>query len=145
MKIVPFAPAHLRAVPLQAAQNTLAGYLDVIDTRQLDAPGMAFTALDDDGVAGCGGIVELWPGVGQAWAILSGRALSHPLTLTRTAQRELDRIARRCKLSRVQATVADGHGAGARWLAFLGFEVEGLLVNYGPGGTGDYWIYGRTA
>lgn len=144
MRIVPFAPAHLRAVPLQAAQGGLEPYLDAIDERQFVAPGMAFTALDEDGVAGCGGIVELWPGVGQAWAVLSGRALAHPLTLTRTAQRELERIMRRCKLSRVQATVADGHGAGARWLAFLGFEVEGLLVNYGPDGRGDYWIYGRT-
>lgn len=145
MRIVPFAPAHLRAVSLQAAQNSLAAYLDAVHVDQLDVPGMAFSAMDADGVAGCGGIVELWPGVGQAWAVLSRRALSRPVTLTRTAQRELDRIARARNLARVQATVADGHGAGARWLAFLGFEVEGLLVNYGPGGHGDYWIYGRTA
>lgn len=144
MKIVPFEPSHLRAVALQAAQNSLQNYLDVVDVSQLAAPDMAFSALDGNAIVGCGGIVELWPGVGQAWAVLSEQALSKSMTLTRTVQRELDRITCSRNLSRVQATVADGHGAGARWLAFLGFELEGLLVNYGPGGHGDYWMYGRT-
>lgn len=144
MKIVPFEPQHLRAVAFQAAQNSLEGYLDMVDVSQLHVPGMAFSALEEGAVVGCGGIVELWPGVGQAWAVLSEQALANSTTLTRTVQRELDRITCSQGLSRVQATVADGHGAGARWLAFLGFELEGLLVNYGPGGQGDYWIYGRT-
>jgi len=144
MKIVSFEPPHLHAVSLQAAQNSLKNYLDVVDVSQFAAPDMSFSALDGNTIVGCGGIVELWPGVGQAWAVLSEQALARSMTLTRSAQRELDRITRCRNLSRVQATVADGHGAGARWLAFLGFEVEGLLVNYGPGGHGDYWMYGRT-
>lgn len=144
MKIVPFEPAHLRAVRPQAAQNSIESFFEAIDAAQLKTPEMSFTAFDGDDALGCAGVVELWPGVGQAWAVLSERALAQPLTLTRTAVRELDRIARLRGFARIQATVADGHGAGARWLAFLGFEVEGLLVNYGLGGTGDYWIYGRT-
>lgn len=144
MKIVPFEPAHLRAVLPQAARNSVGSVFEAIDAAQLAVPEMSFSALDGDQVLGCAGIVQLWPGVGQAWAVLSERALAQPVTLTRTAWRELDRAARRSGFARIQATVADGHGAGARWLAFLGFEVEGLLVNYGPGGQGDYWIYGRT-
>lgn len=144
MKIVSFKPPHLRAVTPQAAQVSVQAYLDAVDVAQLDASGMAFTALLGDEVLGCAGVIELWPGVGQAWAVLSDQALACSTTLTRAALRELDRITCERSFSRVQATVADGHGAGARWLAFLSFEVEGLLVNYGPGGTGDYWMYGRT-
>ena len=104
----------------------------------------AFTAVDGVDVLGCAGVVTLWPGVGQAWAIFSDRLLAQPTSLTRGTARALDRIAAAQDLRRVQATVRDGHGAGARWLSFLGFELEGLLVNYGPGGSGDYWMYGRT-
>lgn len=144
MKIVPFEPAHLRAVEPQCAQGDFAAYADAVDPALVAVPSMAFTALDGTDVTGCAGVVELWPGVGQAWAVLSERALAEPVALTRCVQRELARISAARGLRRVQATVADGHGAGARWLAFLGFEVEGLLVNYGPGGTGDHWMYGRT-
>ena len=144
MQIVPFEPGHLDAIAPQTAQRSVSAYLKAVDRDALDVPSMAFTAVAGDEVLGSGGIVELWPGVGQAWAVLSAGALAEPVTLTRTALRELSRISTERGFGRVQATVADGHGAGARWLAFLGFEVEGLLVNYGPGGTGDYWIYGRT-
>lgn len=144
MEIIPFEPLHLRAVLPQAAQHSVESYFEAIDAAQFKAEAMSFTALDGDEVLGCAGVVHLWPGVGQAWAVLSMRALACPVTLTRTALRELDRMSRAHGFARIQATVADGHGAGARWLAFLGFEVEGLLVNYGPGGQGDYWIYGRT-
>lgn len=144
MQIVEFQPDHLRAVAPQPVQADIVNYAEALDGRALTAPGMSFSALADGAVVGCAGIVELWPGVGQAWAVLSERALEEPVTLTRAVMRELARIRREHGLCRVQATVADGHGAGARWLAFMGFEVEGLLVNYGPGGHGDHWMYGMT-
>ncbi len=144
MRIIPFKPEHLNKVSPQDAQSAVARYAASLDAQMLDRPGMAFTAVDGEHPVGCAGVVELWPGVGQAWAVLSEQALDHPVVLTRAAMRELPRICRDCGLGRVQASVADGHGAGARWLAFLGFEVEGLLLNYGPGGAGDYWMYGRT-
>ena len=144
MQIIPFEPAHLRAVAPQCAQSDFTAYIKALDTDALVQCDAAFTAVDGVDVLGCAGVVTLWPGVGQAWAIFSDRLLAQPTSLTRGTARALDRIAAAQDLRRGQATVRDGHGAGARWLSFLGFELEGLLVNYGPGGSGDYWMYGRT-
>ena len=144
MQIIPFEPPHLRAVAPQCAQAEHATYVETLELAALVQPGAAFTAKNGEAVLGCAGVVPLWPGVGQAWAMFSDELLARPITLTRSTQRALGRIAAAHDMRRIQATVRDGHGAGARWLSFLGFELEGLLVNYGPGGSGDYWMYGRT-
>jgi len=144
MQIIPFEPPHLRAVAPQCAQSDFTAYIETLDIGALVQRDAAFTAIDGAEVLGCAGVVPLWPGVGQAWAIFSDQLLSRPVTLTRSTERALDRIAAERDLHRIQATVRDGHACGARWLSFLGFELEGLLVNYGPGGAGDYWMYGRT-
>lgn len=144
MQIVPFEPPHLRAVAPQCAQADFAAYVETLDMAALVQPGAAFTAKEGGAVLGCAGVVPLWPGVGQAWAIFSDGLLARPVTLTRSTERALDCIAAANDMRRIQATVRDGHASGARWLSFLGFELEGLLVNYGPGGSGDYWMYGRT-
>lgn len=148
MQIVPFEPPHLRAVAPQCAQADFTAYVETLEMAALVQPGMAFSATDEAAagatVLGCAGVVPLWPGVGQAWAVFSDPLLARPVTLTRATGRALDRIAAAHDMRRIQATVRDGHASGARWLSFLGFELEGLLVNYGPGGVGDYWMYGRT-
>lgn len=145
MQIVPYKPAHLERVPPQSAQAGVVGRLDRETAESLAIPGFAFSAATDGCIVGCAGIMPLWPGVGHAWAVLSEVALAHPVTLTRAVQRELARIERDHGLHRVQATVGETHVAGRRWLAWLGFEVEGLMRNYGPDGEGDYWLYGRAA
>jgi hypothetical protein len=145
MQIIAYKPAHLARIAPQGAQAGIAGNLDRETAVSLAIDGSAFSAVEAGRIVGCAGIVPLWPGVGHAWAVLSDAALAHPVTLTRTVQRELSRIEAALDLRRVQATVAEEHIAGRRWLAWLGFEVEGLMCNYGPGGVGDYWLYGRPA
>lgn len=145
MQIVPYKPAHLERVSAQQAQAGVVGCIDRETADGLAIQGFAFSAVAAGRIVGCAGIVPLWPGVGQAWAVLSDIALAHPITLTRTIQREMARIEAMHGLHRIQATVAEEHVAGRRWLAWLGFEVEGLMCNYGPGGAGDFWLYGRVA
>lgn len=145
MNIVPYKPAHLGRVVPQAVQAGIAGRLDRATADSLAFADCAFSAVAAGRIVGCAGIVPLWPGVGHAWAVLSDTALAEPLTLTRAVQRALARIEAAQGLRRIQATVAEEHVAGRRWLAWLGFEVEGLMRNYGPQGTGDFWLYGRAA
>ena len=145
MQIVTYKPAHLGRVLPQEAQARITGTFDRETADSLAIAGGAFSAVEAGRIVGCAGIVPLWPGVGHAWAVLSDTALAHPVALTRTVQRELARIEAEQNLRRVQATVAEDHVAGRRWLAWLGFEVEGLMRNYGHGGTGDFWLYGRAA
>jgi RimJ/RimL family protein N-acetyltransferase len=144
MQIVAYAPDHLARVIPQCAQGGT-GLFDRATAESLAVADFAFSAVADGRIVGCAGVMPLWPGVGHAWAVLSDAALARPITLTRAVQRELTRIEIVLGLQRLQATVADGHVAGRRWLAWLGFEVEGLMCNYGPGGVGDYWLYGRAA
>lgn len=145
MQIVPYKPAHLDRVPPQWIQAGTAGLIDRATAESLAIPGMAFSAVSCGCIVGCAGIVPLWPGVGQAWAVLSDTALAHPVTLTRAVEREMRRIESDHGLHRIQATVAETHVSGRRWLAWLGFELEGLMRNYGHGGAGDFWMYGRAA
>ncbi len=145
MKIIPFEAAHLSCVAPQGAQRGVSEKLSPATADSLALADLAFSAVQEGYVVGCAGIVPLWPGVGQAWAVLSDTALSHPVILTRAAMRELQRIEEQLGLHRVQATVAEDHIEGRRWLAWLGFEVEGLMRNYGPEGEGDFWLYGRAA
>lgn len=145
MRIIPFKPPHLSQVSPQAVQGTGRHDFDKETADGLALPGLAFSATSEGAIVGCAGIVPLWPGVAHAWAVLSDSALAEPVTLTRAVLRELARIECKCELHRIQATVADGHIAGRQWLAWLGFEAEGLMPNYGPGGCGDYWLYGRAS
>ena len=143
MELIDFEPEHLQRLSPQAAQEPFARNINSVDAMQLRRRGLSFTGIRDGRVLGCAGVVPLWPGVAQAWAVFSAAALSEPVALTRIVGREIDRIADTLALRRLQATVAETHHEGARWLAFLGFELEGLLVNYGPDGMGDYWMYGK--
>lgn len=144
MDIIDFEPEHLQYMTPQAAQIRFADNIDSVDAMLLKRPGLSFTGVAPGGrILGCAGVVPLWPGVAQAWAVLSDAALGEPVSLTRAVDRELRGIAESLCLRRIQATVAENHHDGARWLAFLGFEIEGLLVNYGPHGVGDYWMYGK--
>jgi len=145
MQIISYKPAHLALVAPQGAQASVVGSIDRATADSLALSGLAFSAVQDARIVGCAGIVPLWPGVGQAWAVLSDEVLAQPVALTRAVQRELARIETEHGLRRVQATVAEAHFSGRRWLAWLGFEVEGLMRNYGPEGAGDYWLYGRAA
>src|SRR3546814_10880985 len=94
----------------------------------LKRPGLSFTGVaPGDRILGCAGVVPLWPGVAQAWAVLSDAALAEPVTLTRAVDRELRGIAESLCRRRIQAKVAERHHDGARWHAFLGFEIEGQI------------------
>ena len=145
MQIVPNKPAHLLRVVPQGAQHGVSGELDRETAKSLAYDGLAFTAVECGRVIGCAGIVPMWSGVGQAWAVLSDVALAHPIALTRAVERALARIEAEQGFRRVQASVAENHTDGRRWLAWLGFELEGMMCNYGPQGSGDYWLYGRAA
>ena len=98
----------------------------------------ALTFWVDGFPEGVVGLQEVAPGVAQGWAVLSERALEHPVRLTREILRQLDRLPHR----RIQILVYETHGKALRWARVLGFEVEGLLRRLGPEGQ-SYWVMGR--
>lgn len=90
------------------------------------------------------GVWPLWPAVGRAWAMLSEEVLrDYPLTLHRSVSQLLPFLEERDEYRRLEATIRQGHSAGHRWIRHLGFRREGLMQNYGIGGTISYHLYAR--
>ncbi|MFN0043750.1 MAG: GNAT family N-acetyltransferase [Alphaproteobacteria bacterium] len=145
MKIVNFAPEHLGAFLPQRAQFDVSPYLANArnSIAAAFAQGPALSGVIDGRIVGAAGVRIDWPGAGTAWALLSEEVLRRPASLLRACARGLDEIEHIHGLRRIQASVAVGHAGGHRFLAALGFEVEGLLGNYGFGGMGDYILYAR--
>ena len=92
---------------------------------------------------GAGGVQTLYPGVGEAWSMLSAEVVSaHPMAISRFAIRWLDMLQETKGFVRVQSLCEDSE-KNLNWLKVLGFIPEGLMKNAGIGGKGDYWICGR--
>ncbi len=98
--------------------------------RFLMSNGKTYTALRGDKPLMCAGLIEMWPGRAQAWALLSADIRLNLLALTRVAAIYLDN----CPYHRVEA--------GVRWAELLGFRREGRMVKYGPD-QADHWLYAR--
>jgi len=91
------------------------------------------------------GISPRWTAVCYAWAILTEEALVfHPLLVTRETHRLLRHAETSLGMRRIEASVKVGYGAGIRWIEALGFRLEGVMRNFGPGGVGDFALYART-
>lgn len=116
MLLVPFDPAHVKAMSPQSAQ------LGEVQMQALTGEfGKAWTVMDvDRQIIGCGGVVDFWPGRGYAWALLSDQANRHLLSLTRLVRAYLDSLPHR----RIEMTVDAGFCDGCRWALILGFSLE---------------------
>lgn len=131
MRIEPYSPAHLEALLLQPAQEFARPLLANPDYRQaLAVPGMAFTALDGDRVLACAGLMPLWEGRAEAWALMSHDLRSHFLGIHYATKRFLNA----CGMRRVEAAVDAQFGCAKEWIEALGFKFEGPLASYTPDG-----------
>lgn len=88
------------------------------------------------------GIIEMWPGLGEAWMLTSDKVKRYPISLTRGAARYFDAAARDLQLRRLQITVNVNDELAVRWANRLNFTQEGLLRRYGPDGS-DHLMYGK--
>lgn len=110
--------------------------------RRMAGAGPAFTLLQGERVLACGGAVRFWPGVGELWLWLGGRALENPVALARWSRRAVRLLRRRQGFVRLQAHVrADDERAG-RFARFLGLRNEGACPGYGPDHS-THHLYGR--
>lgn len=129
MQVIPFRPEHLEGFDVQPAQaETFALQRDAHSAGF----GQAWTVMHGTSIA-CGGIIEVWPGRGYVWALLSRRAGPHMLALTRIARLAI----KACKLPRLEMVCDARHAAACRWAAMLGFQRETYkpLRAYLPGGA----------
>lgn len=139
MNIVPYTPAHLESLLLQPAQDLARPLLASPEYRQaLAVPGMAFTALDGDRVLCCAGLMPLWEGRAEAWALMGADLRPQFLRIHYATKRFLNA----CGMRRVEAAVDAHFGCAKEWIEALGFEFEGVLHAYTPDGR-DCLRYAR--
>lgn len=97
---------------------------------------------DESGPAWAWGVLPEHPRVGQAWMVVDRRVAQHPFAFVRHARWFINQVMGPGRYKRLGATFAAG--APTKHLAeLLGFEFEGTLRQYGPGGEGDFHMYSR--
>lgn len=124
VRLVPFRSRHLAGLMLAPLLPLPAGWA-------LEAAGVGWSLLDDAGTVACGGVAPLHPGVGQAWAFVSGR---HGRAVARAARGLLPAAVRRLGLRRLQATVRWDDDRALRFALWLGLQPEGRMRGYGLDG-----------
>lgn len=100
--------------------------------------GPAYTLFNGQPIA-CGGIILLWKGVGEGWAITSPSVERHQIVFARTIWKYLESIIKEHKLERVQTIVDAEHKMSQKWVERMGFHKEGLMSKY-IGGR-DFYRY----
>jgi len=101
--------------------------------------GVCMTLLWDGRIIGFTGFISLWTGVAEVWLIPTKYVGVKPLLLMRTLKRYIEGIVEDHKLHRVQ-TIAIDDEKHSRFLQALGFETEGLAMDYvGKGKHRRYW------
>jgi hypothetical protein len=108
--------------------------------KALSLMGPCFTGIEGERIVGAAGLILLWPGVAQAWAVFSR---SFPgLSAHRAIVKGFAGLIDSCRLHRIQAQVLASFEAGHEWVKRLGFEYEGPKKKYGPDRQ-DYVEYVR--
>ena len=97
---------------------------------------------EDDTVLGCAGVVQIFDGTAEVWAAFSEELLTcHKLSVTKLAKQALARWQEEGHFRRITAMTPQSRTHSA-WLELLGFEVEGVMHNFGPGASGNWCVMG---
>ena len=138
MNVIPFEPAHVRSLDPQVSQEQWVARMSPQYLENLALMGPAYSALLDDTVLGCAGIIDTGFDTGLLWAFVHRDAGQHFIPLFRAVRR----LIRLVPLRRLEATCERGFLPSCRALELLGFQCEGLMKKYGPDGQ-DHFRYAR--
>jgi len=86
--------------------------------------GPSFTAVINDKIVGCAGIMILWKGVGYGWVAFGKEIERHPVWFTRMVRAVVRDTIRNYDLHRIEAAVLADNPKNDRWALLLGFTVE---------------------
>ena len=138
IRVVDFAPEHLRMLKVQPRQRDTLAILTEEDMELLRSAN-AYTVFAGDKPIICGGVMEILPWRGLAWSFVAGTLKHVFVHVHRVAKRVVD-VAPYPRLEmEVECEFVEGH----RWANLLGFELEtARMRKYGPNGL-DYARYVR--
>ncbi len=144
IELVPFEAKHMIELfgngviecGVQAVNND---YVNRVALER-EQEGLAMTGLDN-GVLGCYGIDELWPGVGEFWAMFSPDIADRQFEVCRLIKSEIERLGE--KYHRVQCHIRSDFYASLRMVQWLDFNEECICEKYTQDGV-DCYQYSRT-
>jgi hypothetical protein len=140
INIVPFKIEHFDQMEL--ANRGWQRREDRLLFASYPSRGPAFTLMSEDNPVCAGGIVPLWPGVAEAWMLISKYVNQYPLSVYKSVSSVMLDIIEKMELFRVQTVIKEDDKTAIRWIERLGYTREGLLRQFGPDRQ-DYFIYGR--
>jgi len=134
--VSPFRAADIQEIALsETAKRHFSSIAPMsVIAQEYELRGPAWTLRVDGNIVGCGGVMLLWSGVGEAWVMPNALAAEYPLACFRTICQGLQHAITAHNLRRVQSVVHESVPAEQRWVVRLGFEFEGVMRGYGPGG-----------
>ena len=88
----------------------------------------------------CVGVVQLWPGVWEAWMYATDRFAEIGLPLTRFAKRGIIPAVAAAGAHRIHCHSIEGHTQAHRWLEALGAVREAEKPMFGKGGQ-TFYVY----
>lgn len=144
MRLIPFHPDHLNRMVIrefEAGEMLLLGNAKERACEYLTY-GPAFTGICGEQFIGCGGLIILWPGVAEAWAVSTLLWPSKALSVHKAILTSLNELSATLGLWRIQTAVNEAHQVSCKWVERLGFKFEGAMPGYGPDGA-TYLRFGR--
>jgi RimJ/RimL family protein N-acetyltransferase len=94
----------------------------------------SWSGFVDGGFVACGGLVNIWPGLAEAWIAVTPQAHQHTAFILRTAKLYLDDRITRYGLRRIEAHIRADFHIAERFCYWLGFKFDAFLPKYGPNG-----------
>ena len=142
MRLVAFEPEHVSRLDLLPAQREQLGADWMAPYGEfLVQDDLAWSGFVGETLVGFAGLIPLWSGVAECWALFSTHLPRHKLAAVRAILAFLDAV-QPARFHRIQAVVASGYEPGHRLAEVLGFRKEGLRLGYGKQAQ-DFWRYAR--
>jgi hypothetical protein len=139
IEIVKFKAEHWDQIQGQDTTAYLAPLIPKDQAAMLAKSPYSYTLFAGERIVAIAGVMEYWPGRGEAWAELAQTSRKEFLPIHNAVKRFLEV----CPFERVEAAVDVNFGAAHRWVSLLGFELEApVMKKYGVDGH-DYSLYAR--
>jgi hypothetical protein len=139
LNIEPFKAEHILQMQVSEKDHVL--YMIPHLFQVYEELNSSYTYIEDDKVLACGGAIKLWDGMAEAWFTLADDMDLPVFTICKAVKEYIDSLIGN-PYRRLQATVKRSDEKAIRFIEWLGFEREGLLLQYGVEGA-DYYIYAR--
>lgn len=93
----------------------------------------ALTALAEDRVIGCGGVLAMWT-IGEIWLHISDEMVERPIWFHKSIVHEINKVKAASGLNRLQTAIPLQNVKNRKWIKALGFRAEGIARKYGVNG-----------